>query len=486
LAADVEHWLADEPVTALRESLGPRLARWGRKHPKLLGKVGAGLGSAALALAVGLAVVQHAQQQTQKARLDAERNATMELRERDRAETARTRTRQALDAMTSQVTGDALERQPELSAAQKHFLKEVLTYYREFAGEQGDDAATMERVADAALRVSSIEYRLGRKKEALAACRQQLALRERLAADFPDVPRHRHHLANSRRNLGLLLRDLGQLAEAEAAFRQALALREKLAADFPKVPDYQAERAASGSDLGLLLKNLGKWKEAKKAYQQALASYQKLTTRFPSVPAYQHDHARCRYFLGNLLRDEGEPAEALPWYAQAIAQFTPLVQNEPSWATTRHNLRNAQWGRAQALEKLQRHAPAAADWGRAAVLDAGPQRPYFQRRRALALVRAGQTAQAVAAVEELTAAAKLSGADLYDAASVLALAAATKAHVSLADRYAAGAVALLRRSRDAGYFQDTERVAHLQRDSDLDSLRSRAEFLQFVAELEKK
>ena len=34
LADDVEHWLADEPVTAYREPRGARLRRWIRKHPK--------------------------------------------------------------------------------------------------------------------------------------------------------------------------------------------------------------------------------------------------------------------------------------------------------------------------------------------------------------------------------------------------------------------------------------------------------------------
>src|SRR5262249_34415712 len=35
LAGDVEHWLADEPVTAYREPLRRRLGRWRRRHPAL-------------------------------------------------------------------------------------------------------------------------------------------------------------------------------------------------------------------------------------------------------------------------------------------------------------------------------------------------------------------------------------------------------------------------------------------------------------------
>jgi tRNA A-37 threonylcarbamoyl transferase component Bud32 len=36
LAADIQCWLADEPVSACREALPRRLARWGRRHPTLL------------------------------------------------------------------------------------------------------------------------------------------------------------------------------------------------------------------------------------------------------------------------------------------------------------------------------------------------------------------------------------------------------------------------------------------------------------------
>jgi hypothetical protein len=35
LAAEVEHWLADEPVAAYREPLLHRLGRWRRRHPAL-------------------------------------------------------------------------------------------------------------------------------------------------------------------------------------------------------------------------------------------------------------------------------------------------------------------------------------------------------------------------------------------------------------------------------------------------------------------
>src|SRR5438874_2135781 len=70
--------------------------------------------------------------------------------QRDRAVAARDRTREVLDAMTSEVTGDSLEKQAALSEEQKKFLTGVLAYYREFAGETADDEPTRARTAGAA------------------------------------------------------------------------------------------------------------------------------------------------------------------------------------------------------------------------------------------------------------------------------------------------------------------------------------------------
>ena len=92
-----------------------------------------------------------------------------ESAQREKAEHARDRTRQALDAMTSSVTGDSLTTQTVLSAEQKKFLTEVLTYYQEFAGEKADDEQTRARTAAAAYRVGTIEYRLARTAESIAA-----------------------------------------------------------------------------------------------------------------------------------------------------------------------------------------------------------------------------------------------------------------------------------------------------------------------------
>jgi serine/threonine-protein kinase len=68
IAADLEHWLADEPAQAYRESLLARLARWTRRHRSLVASAAALLITAVAALTIGLVVVQEAQRQTESQR----------------------------------------------------------------------------------------------------------------------------------------------------------------------------------------------------------------------------------------------------------------------------------------------------------------------------------------------------------------------------------------------------------------------------------
>ena len=224
------------------------------------------------------------------------------------AEKARDRTREVLDAMTSSVTGDSLTTQKEISAEQKKFLTEVLTYYQEFAGEKADDEQTRARTANAAFRVGQIEYRLGRKEEGTRRFNWLGTAIGTLAADFPAVPAYRQELAHSHNNLGILLADLGKRPEAEEQYRKALAIQEKLAADFPAVPEYRQDLARSHNNLGILLADLGKRPEAEEQYRKALAIQEKLAADFPAVPAYRQDLAISHNNLGILLAGSGEAA----------------------------------------------------------------------------------------------------------------------------------------------------------------------------------
>jgi len=123
-------------------------------------------------------------QKAEAARVEAEQ-------QRDRASAARRRTREALDAMVSGVTGDALTTQKEISPEQKAFLQSVLKYYEEFAAEPGEDREGLERLAKAHFSLGRIRYRLGQAKEGTPVVRRCVELYEKLVADSPSVAKYR-------------------------------------------------------------------------------------------------------------------------------------------------------------------------------------------------------------------------------------------------------------------------------------------------------
>jgi serine/threonine-protein kinase len=325
LAAEVEHWLADEPVAAYREAWPARLGRWARRHRAWA----AGLAAALLVGVAGLAVATLLLGAKNRELATANEQ---ERRARDQAVTARDRARQTIEEVVSDETLDALSRQKELTAEQRRYLERIVAYYQEMTAQEEAAAgeATRALLALAYMRIGLGLHRLGQNPAAEAAYRKALALHERLAADFPTKPQYGLGLAASHHNLGMLLRELGRPAEAEAALGRALTLKERLAQDFPGLPLSRLCVANSHEGLGLLLHQLGRPAEAEAVYRRALALQERLATESPTVPEHRLDLARIHSNLGVLLRDQGKLAEAEPSYRRALALRERLAAEFPS------------------------------------------------------------------------------------------------------------------------------------------------------------
>jgi hypothetical protein len=311
LSRDVQRYLADEPVEARPPSAAYRLGKFLRRNkgPVLAAAlVLLALLAGVVGTTLGLVGAEQRRQEAEQARTDeavqrrlaqanevralaaAEAEKTAKQREaeqRKKAERARDRARQALDAMTSSVTGDSLTTQKALSAEQKKFLREVLDYYKEFEREKGDDEASRIRTVQAAFRVGTIESRLGRNVEAAAAFHRARDGYANLAADFPAVVAYRQNIASSSGRLAIQLAVLGKRAEAEKQNRHALAIYDQLVAEFPDVPRYRERLATCHLNLGNLRIGLEKPAEAEKEYRQSRAIFAKLAADFPAVPEYR-------------------------------------------------------------------------------------------------------------------------------------------------------------------------------------------------------
>src|SRR5262249_5541134 len=119
LAADIEHWLADEPVTAYQEPWQERLRRWGRRHRPLVTAAMTLLLTAVVALASGLWVVEKERQHTAQERDDKERALQA-------ANAAREQTMTALRSLTNDLVEQQLGRHVHLTPEDKAFVRQIL------------------------------------------------------------------------------------------------------------------------------------------------------------------------------------------------------------------------------------------------------------------------------------------------------------------------------------------------------------------------
>jgi tetratricopeptide (TPR) repeat protein len=333
-------------------------AREEHNRRRLASALAAAVLAGLVGLAIGTALLAKKNQQLIAANGQLDVARTEAVNKGDQAARARDRTFQALDAMTSSVTGDSLETQRVITAEQKKFLNGVLSYYEEFAKEQGDDEATRRRVAAAAQRVGSIHYRLGFVAAAVRAYEQARDSYEKLAADSPGVPQYRRELATSHSNLGVLFHELGKRPEAEAASRQALALRAGLAADFPEVHEYRRGLAGTLDNLGTLLVESGRHPEAEAAYRRALGIREKLTADHPAVSEHRQNLAGTLVNLGNLLHQLGKRSEAEAVYRKALALREKLAADSPGVPDYRRDLASSHNNLGALLRELGKRSEA--------------------------------------------------------------------------------------------------------------------------------
>jgi serine/threonine protein kinase/Tfp pilus assembly protein PilF len=364
--------------------------------------------------------------------------------------------------------GQALEIDEKLAAE----FPAVPDYRRDLAAHRGN--------------LGTVLHELGKWPEAERQYRREQSIWGGLAAEFPAVPDYRRHLAVSHNNLGALLIDVGKRPEAEEQYGQALKIQEKLVAEFPAVPAYRQDVAMSRNNLGIVFRDLGKWPEAEEQYRQALAIREKLAAEFPAVPAYQVELGGNYCNFGNLLRNAGKPDESLAWFDKAIRTLAAVYEQDRRLASAKQFLRNSHFGRALAFNRVRKYAEAVNDWDRAVELSSPAEQPTFRAARAKSRLNAGQIAEAVAEVGELThtpaadssGSPKWSGGQWYDFACVYSVASG-----KIADKeqsYADRAVELLQQAVKTGY----KDAAHMKKNTDLDPLRQREDFQKLVAELE--
>jgi serine/threonine protein kinase len=214
--------------------------------------------------------------------------------------------------------------------------------------------------------VGQMYLEAGRLADAEKAAREQIALGEKLVAEFPDQS-YDWRLAIGYRLLGQTLQAAGQTHEASRAFRREVPIREKGVVRFPTDQQSRTQLAACYLNLVQQLVAAGESRQAQDAARQARAFYEKLATLYPSGPQGHSYQADAQRTLTQLFRSANMPAEADEAMYRAVDIQRQLVAECPDNVSYRKELAHSHLDLALAYERQREPAKASAQWEQAAL-----------------------------------------------------------------------------------------------------------------------
>jgi serine/threonine-protein kinase len=320
LAEDVERWLADESVSAMRDPWRTRLRRFSRRHRVLASSLGVGAVTVFVALAISTYLIES---------------------ERGRAEENFRKARAAVDSYFTTVSESRLLDVPGLQPLRKELLDAALEYYRNFLVEHGSDASVRKEAAAASFRAGWIAATVGQPQEAVEHSRTAARLYEELARDEPDVAEHRRNLATCFGGIGLVALDGPE--DSVAWHRRALELREELARQHPEDAVARNDVARTRGNIAGQLRELGRPGEALAELDAAAAIGEELvklpldrtstteefTRRSDPWALVREDLARIHVTRANVLRESGKREEAFKGWERSHALHLELVEGRP-------------------------------------------------------------------------------------------------------------------------------------------------------------
>ena len=335
LAADLEKYLADEPVSAYSEPWIIRARRWTRRHRTAVTATVAALAVATVGLGAVSAVQTKARNDLAGKNGDLRNaNASLEVQRR-RAEDRESQAIEAVKRFRDAVADEPeLKNSPSLGTLRNRLLKTPLTYFRSLRARLEADHDTrpesLARLAQASFDLGILSADIGDTQDALKAHMESLSIRRKLADANPGVEQYQIDLASSQNNVGNLLIYDGKSAEAMKAYESSVAIRRKLADANPTIAKFQRDLASGLNNIGGLLLDTGRSDEALKAYEASLEIRRKLAETHPNISEDQYAMARSHFNIGLLLSAIGKTAEALKSHDSALILQGKLAEADPT------------------------------------------------------------------------------------------------------------------------------------------------------------
>jgi serine/threonine-protein kinase len=377
LAADLERWLADEPVAAWREPWPTRVGRWLRRHKTLATAAAALLLTALAALAVTTTLVRRQQRETAAQKERAEY-------ERDRAADNLRLAKQAVVEYLGHVAEDPDLRKADFFPLRKRLLAAAVPFWEQFARQQGDEPEARADRGRAYYHLARLRAEVGETAAAISDYESMRDLFTDLVESHPDVASYRKELVRSNNNLAILYQATGRLKEAEESYRLARKHLEGLTQELPEVPEYQRLLGLTHNNLAILYNDQARLSEAETSYLAARKVQLHLVQSHPEVPLFRRDLASTYHDLGSFYRDTSRPQDAEAAYRQARDLQARLAADYPDEAAYRQDRAQTdinlgvlyqsqgRWKEAEACYRLARSTQRE-------LADAFPSLPHYRQ-----------------------------------------------------------------------------------------------------------
>ncbi|MBN1855191.1 MAG: serine/threonine protein kinase [Pirellulales bacterium] len=252
LANDVEHYLADERVTAYRESWIERTARWGRRYKTITRAVAVSL-IAITAISIVFACVADS---LRGRAVRAEASTSKMLIEKTEALKNEMTARKEADEVRERFIGAFRSPNPELDGRDIKVV-DVLDRFVDELEQEKDMPPTLRAALTST--IGRTYSALGRYKEALPLHEKALKLRQvHLGLDHPDSLTAMNNLANAYHDVGTL--DRAVFIHEETLKRR----KEKIGPDHPDTLSSMNNLALAYTAIGRLDKALPLYEETKK------------------------------------------------------------------------------------------------------------------------------------------------------------------------------------------------------------------------------
>jgi len=310
LVDDIERWIADETVSAHRESRSERLARWMRRHRTWVQAGAATLIAATAFFAVAALLVTQAWRNESAAR-----------------EEAVAYFQDAREAVDEWLTGVAqsLQYYPGTDKARERLLERAAGEYEGFTRKRpGHRDLEIER-GRTHLRLGHLRIMLRDATGATEAYQSAVGVFESLKREDPDEPVAQVELANCHTNQAVVSMLTGRLAEAERDYKVSIAELNELLERFPKHPLAREALATVLSNRGELLLGTGGLEETENVLRKAIDLLTGLVADEPEQISHKLASVRAQDLLGRVLLKQGH-------YEKAVKEMAGVVQTSAALA----------------------------------------------------------------------------------------------------------------------------------------------------------